>query len=449
MPTSIQNRLTVGLIVTLTILLVGQWLLVSIAIKFTFENYVEAGLEHDVESLLGALSFDTQGKPLLKAVRLNNVYQTPLSGHYYQAQSNGHEVRSRSLWDVSLELESAATGGGQAVHRQGPREQRLLVLTRGYRKHGHDVTLQVAEDLSPVENDIQRLQVYYAVFSLVAASLLLLLQRRVVHNALRPLDKLREELTQLERGATSALSPDVPSEVLPLVDEINHLLALLTKRLERSRKVAGNLAHALKTPLTLLAQQADTPDLRPKVAGTIRDQSSIIRQLIDRELNRARLAGGELAYGANPRSVLSPLIDTLNRIYTDRGLNIEMEVPEDATTAIEQLDLLELLGNLLDNACKFAAHRVRLRYEGDGSERWNIEDDGPGCAPGQWEQLTKRGTRFDEMPGGHGLGLSIALDIVNDYGGHMSLMPSPELGGLLVAIDLPLAGGKAVGDNAR
>lgn len=234
----------------------------------------------------------------------------------------------------------------------------------------------------------------------------------------------------------------MPQEVLPLVQKINRLLATLQHRLQRSRDAMGNLAHALKTPLTLLGQLADREEnfRDPGVAAQMRGQLEKIRALTERELKRARLAG---ASGSRERldlaQELRTLTDVLRQLYRERDLSIQVETGDRLEFPADREDMHELFGNLLDNACKWADSRVRLHAEPHGGAvRVRIEDDGPGRDPEELERLNRRGVRIDEdsVPG-HGLGLAIAQDALQHYGGRMQLGRSTELGGLKVEVELP------------
>lgn len=438
---SIQARLSAGLVLSLLALFTLQWAVVSASIRYLVEQYVGSRLDHDGESLLAALSFAADGTPLLDPARVDPVYQRPFSGHYFRIAAGRHELLSRSLWDENLRVGEARLGESALLKIQGPQRQRLLVHARGYRKQGHALTIAVAEDLSPVEDDIRAFQWRYALVSLIALLSLLLIQYMVVRTGLRPLEQVRGELQRLERGEVQELTGAMPAEIAPLITQINRLLQTLGQRLKRSRNALGNLAHALKTPLTLLSQLAGRPELQayPEVRNALRTQVQTLQAISERELKRARLAGG----GAlGQRVTLAPEVDalahTLRSIYHSKELEIESRISTGAVFHGDREDFMELLGNLLDNACKWARGRVRTTIEMGVALMVRIEDDGPGCAPEQLAQLTRRGVRADESITGHGLGLAIVQDIVDQYQGHVRFGRSAELGGFMVEILLPV-----------
>jgi signal transduction histidine kinase len=349
-------------------------------------------------------------------------------------------LASRSLWDQDLAVPAMQAGTVRLLRLPGPQRQYLLVHARGYVKQGRALSIAVAEDLTAIADDIHAFQWRYAMASVIALAALLLLQYFAVRTGLRPLEQVRRELLRLERGDVQALHGAMPAEIAPLVAQINRLLGTLGQRLQRSRNALGNLAHALKTPLTLLAQLSDRPELRacPELRDGLRVQIDALRAIADRELKRARLAGGG---AVGQRVALTPevdgLVQTLRSIYRDKGLSIETRVPDDAVFHGDREDIVELLGNLLDNACKWAHQRVTLSIRAAPLVALRVEDDGPGCDPELLEQLTRRGVRADESTSGHGLGLAIAQDIVDQYGGRIRFGRSERLGGFLVDVELP------------
>jgi signal transduction histidine kinase len=266
------------------------------------------------------------------------------------------------------------------------------------------------------------------------------------------LEQVRRELPRLARGEIPQLSVDAPAEVRPLVAELNRLLDLMNQRQRRARHALGNLAHALKTPLTALTQLTDQPPPAGDVRGwwqEILQQLQYIRNLTERELKRARIAGsatpGQRVLLAGE---VADLVETLRRIHRDRALRFELRIPPNSVFPGDRDDLLELLGNLLDNACQWAKLVVRLSAGTNAEGLWlRVEDDGPGCPPEQLELLRQRGTRIDESRAGHGLGLGIVGDIVAQYGGTLRLARSDTLGGFLAEVALPHPPGAADPDQ--
>lgn len=444
---SLAARLGLGLAAGLIAVFALQWLIVTLAIRHTAESYLRTRLEHDMEAILAGLTFDAGGALRLSDARLGPIYRQPYSGHYFRVQAGAQVLRSRSLWDADLALSEEATP--ELQHLRGPQDQPLLVLTRRYVLEGRSVTVSVAEELASLEREVARFGRHYALVALGALLALLVLQTVVVELGLRRVRRLRDELARLERGEIARLPQDVPSEVQPLVRELNRLLETLARRLERSRAALGNLAHALKTPLTLLADLATHERLRrlPAIRHTLSEQTGTMRRLIERELARARLSGAPSpGQWFDAAKEIPALLHTLRSLYRDRPVAIESELSAAPSPwPVEREDMLELLGNLLDNACKWARSKVRLTAAvsspapaspGAGAALViTVEDDGPGVPQHALERLARRGQRLDEAAAGHGLGLAIAHDIVQSYGGRLDFDRSP-LGGLRVSVSL-------------
>ncbi len=400
------------------------------------QRYLEAGLRNDSESLLMALVRGPLGLQLDER-RLSPAYQRPFSGHYFHIDFADNHWRSRSLWDQELPLLDHP--GLHSNLQLGPEGQQLLVLRADYRRLGQSISISVAQDYTPVRESFQRMRQVGLGLGLTGLLLILVLQRVTVRRALRPLENAREQIAQLQQGQRSQLDDQVPLELVPLVAQINHLLAHTEDSLKRSRNALGNLGHALKTPLAVLLSLAsgEKLDAHPELRKILREQLAQVQQRLNRELNRARLAGDALP-GAqfDCAAELPGLLATLNMIHGDH-LNLDYTAPSGLHLPWDREDLLELLGNLLDNACKWADAEVRLSIV-ETAEGFvlAVEDDGPGIPEAQRDQVFSRGTRLDEQTDGHGLGLGIARDIVEAWGGELVLQES-EWGGLKVVVELP------------
>jgi signal transduction histidine kinase len=433
---SIQRRLSLGLISVMVVvgLVLAQtslWLF-----EMGLQRYLEAGLRNDSENLLAALVRGPQGLQLDER-RLSPAYQRPFSGHYFRIDFADGHWRSRSLWDQ--ELPALDQPGLHDNLQLGPEGQQLLVLRTDYRRSGVPISISVAEDYTPIRESFRRVQQLGLGLGLTGLLLILLLQRITVRRALRPLEQAREQIAQLQQGQRSQLDDQVPVELEPLVAQINHLLAHTEDSLKRSRNALGNLGHALKTPLAVLLSLASSEQLEahPQLRKSLREQLQQVEQRLNRELNRARLSGDALP-GAlfDCDAELPGLLATLNMIHGEH-LALSYRSPTGLQLPWDREDLLELLGNLLDNACKWADAEVRVSVAEtvDGFEL-SVEDDGPGIPEERRDQVFCRGTRLDEQTHGHGLGLGIVRDIVDSWGGKLSLLQS-EWGGLKVVIELP------------
>jgi signal transduction histidine kinase len=436
---SIKNRLSLWLILSVVVLFTLHWLVTSRAPVRFLETYVAGRLQHDAQGLLVGLQFQADGQISIAPRYLAGIYQRPFSGHYYEIRSADQRLRSRSLWDEELKLPASPINDAWQGRVQGPQHQSLFVWAKRYNKQGHSVLIAIAEDLSPIDTLIERFRWRFALVSLALLVVLILIMRVVVQWGLRPLRDAREELQQLEKGEITELTPPPVPEVRPLIEQINQLLQVLRQRLARSRNAVGNLAHALKTPLAYLTQLIDREDTaldqptREEISQTVER----IRHTLDRELSRARLAGqGVAGQRFDVAGELPNLIRVLERVHGARGIRFHCEVAPDTTYPADPQDMMELLGNLLDNAGKWARSAVWLSVLRDDGLQFIVEDDGEGVPGEQLSQLQQRGTRLDEQTPGHGLGLAIVEEIVQQYRGHIDLGVSSH-GGLKVTVHLP------------
>jgi signal transduction histidine kinase len=432
---SLRRRLGWGLVLSLVLLLALQWLAVTWAIRQLTEDQFARRLMHEGESLLAGVRFDPAQTLSLDTNRVSAVFERPFSGHYYIVLSGTQHLASRSLWDVELSVPTVAVGEERLVRLTGPERQPLLASVQGFEKEGRPVTVLVAEDLSAMQQGLARFQAIYAAVSAAGLALLLLIQHLIVRGALRPLNRIRDNLVLLGRGEAERVEPHGPAEIMPLIDELNRLLDGMTRRTRRSREALGNLAHALKTRLTLLNQLAEQSGTPPELRQSLLATAAAMGDIVERELKRARLLGDT---GPGRRidleQEIAQLVHTMCMIHADK--NFTWEVSPDAHFVGDREDLLELLGNLLDNAGKWCSKQVALTVGDGGQVRFVVEDDGPGCDAAESNVLTARGYRADESQPGSGLGLAIVRDIVESYGGTLSFERSIKLGGLRVEVVL-------------
>jgi signal transduction histidine kinase len=370
----------------------------------------------------GAVSLGDDGKTLgsrNSPTILYSLYSPPFhaveSGVYRGGQF--HDGRARSLPNqVNL-------NGGPFLEHEG---EQVLFL--------------VAEDYTPVLLASRRWQLAFLLVTVFGVLAALLIQYHILQRGFAPMHKVRQELEDLSEGRLQQLSQHVPAEIAPLVDTSNRLLRVMEERLVRSRRAAGDLAHALKTPLSAFRILLESPE-----AASLPNRAALQQRLdemqvrMNRELRRAQLMGGK-APGVRfrPDTDLPDLIQTLQQIYRHRALQIEPQYALQKPIAADREDMLELFGNLLDNACKWSTQRIRLEIESNNNGwRLCVADDGPGVDDSELPMLTQRGRRFDEQTAGNGLGLSIVHDIVEVYQGELSLDHDPELGGLRARILFP------------
>ena len=441
--TSLRSRLGMGLFLSLSIMIGLLWLIAAVSVRTLMEEQLASRLAHDGETLLGGLRVAAGGKVSLDAQRVQGIYQQPFSGHYFVIEVDGQTIRSRSLWDETLQVPEVAVGETRLTRITGPQQQPLLLWSSGFRKQGRLVRLSVAEDLLTMQAGTRRITWRLLAWSLAMVFILLLIQRYIVARSLRPVAAAADDIGRLEQGEITALGEEVPAEVRPLVREINRLLQRQQQRLQRSREAIGNLAHAIKTPLTLLQQLAreKLPD-DVDTGQQLHDYNQQINELIDKSLRRARLAGDGLGVRRfDLHRDLPLLVDTLRRLHREKPINFQANPGAVTQLPLEQQDGMELLGNLLDNAWKWARSTVELAVSGAPGVQIVIEDDGPGVDAADRQSLLQRGTRQDEHTPGHGIGLSIVKSLVEELGGSIEFTGSERLGGLRVTVVLaPRAG---------
>lgn len=360
-------------------------------------------------------------------------------------------LRSRSLWDHVLGPPPTgaavlARNPGKVIFYDspGPLKQSLRVAALEGRLPGltNPVVFIAAEDRSPIDRSVRTFATTIALalvllgVGLVAA---VFVQVRV---GLRPLFDLRREVALVRTGERERLTTFYPTELEPLAAELNALMAHNQEVIERQRTHVGNLAHALKTPLSvLLAEAARHPG---GLAEMVMRQAEAMRQQVDHHLRRARAAAR--SQGQGERTLVAPVLDelarTLERIFQDKGVVIDPRAPDTLCYLGERQDLLEILGNVMENACKWCRQRVRITADPVSRTQFavTVEDDGPGLAPELRAAVLQRGARIDENAPGSGLGLSIVDELVRAYGGSLHIGES-AFGGLKVELVLPSAGG--------
>ena len=257
---------------------------------------------------------------------------------------------------------------------------------------------------------------------------------------LRPLRLIKQRLAEVRAGKLSQLSEDAPSEVQPVIRELNEVLEYNTRLLERARSQVGNLAHALKIPLTIL--RSEVRDVEGERGGLMRTQIDAIDRNVDHYLKRARISGrATLGLRTDLRATAGELLDSMKLLHRGRNLTLSFSRAPAVHVPIDPQDLEEMIGNLLDNACKWAATQVVVGWRVmDGMAVVEIGDDGPGIAEDQRAVVLERGHRLDETAPGSGLGLDITREIAETYRGSLELDRAPQ-GGLLARLRLPAVAG--------
>ena len=455
---SIARRLVVAAVLWIAAALIVGGLLLSNLFRGPLEAAFEQRLGFLLQSLISVVDIAPDGTVSAPRPLGEPRFLRQYSGLYWQIGrlDEGRILdRSRSMWDFEIAIGPA----GGAVQRRryaidGPLGQRLGVIEQIVIEDGVDgrfafmVAADTAELIAAIEAFNRTL-----IWSLGALGIgLLVAILAQVYYGLRPLKRIRIALADIRGGRSERLEGAFPAEVVPLADELNGLLDHTAEVLARARAHVGNLAHALKTPLAVLTNEASAPT--PDIAATVGAQAALMRRQVDHHLARARIVGQAplLRSHTDLRPVLDAVARTLEKIHAERGIAISISGADRLGFRGEQHDLEEMLGNLVDNGCKWARSEVRLiaaaaATVGSGGLRVtiSIDDDGPGVPAAQRADLFDRGRRGDESTPGSGLGLSIVRDIAVLYGGGIELGDSP-LGGLRATLTLP--GAITAGDGA-
>jgi signal transduction histidine kinase len=383
------------------------------------------------------------------------LFQLPLSGWYWQVtrlDAGKHEVRSsRSLWDGGLpHLKDydvvAGVDGSRQGYVPGPEDQRLRLVERDIDlgDEGHYL-VAVAGAAAEITDETRSFDQAIGITFGILAIVLLLTTMFQVRFGLAPLKRIIAGLAAIRSGTAERLAGQFPEEIAPLARETNALIDANKEIVERARTHVGNLAHALKTPLSVIVNEAGARKSDP-FACKVLEQAEIMRDQVARHLERARLAARTTTVGSitEVKPVVTALARTMEKIHHDRGIAIDVHAHDRARFQGERPDLEEMIGNLVDNASKWASSRVVVEVVqarsnaaiGAGALRIVVDDDGPGLSPSEREQVALRGSRLDETKPGSGLGLSIVVELAELYGGKLTLGTAP-LGGLRAELVLP------------
>jgi len=383
------------------------------------------------------------------------LFDLPLSGWYWQVtrmDAPTPDVRSsRSLWDATLprlaDLSvSWVPGSARQGYVDGPEGQQLRLVERtiDLGEEGRFL-VAVAGDANEIDEETRSFDSALVITFGMLGIVLLLTTTFQVRFGLAPLKRISEGLAAIRSGSAERLEGAFPVEIAPLARETNALLDANREIVTRARTHVGNLAHALKTPISVMMNEATTHGGEP-LALKVREQTEIMRDQVTRHLERARLAARVAAIGTvtDVRPVVFALARTMEKLHHDRGVVIDIDAAESARFRGEQQDLEEMVGNLVDNACKWGQSRVAVEVFSEKPDprddrrvvRIVVDDDGPGLSPQQREQVARRGRRLDETKPGSGLGLSIVVELASLYGGGLTLGTAP-IGGLRAELVLP------------
>jgi signal transduction histidine kinase len=426
----------------IVVLLIGGGLALDRVLSSAITTNFDDGQEYVLTSMVASAEIDDFGEVRLNRPLGDQRFLEPYSGFYWQISGSGFEpFPSRSLWDRRLRAETKSAEEIRIYDSNQFPDEKLRIAERDVRLPG-SATLwkfQVAQSRALLDAQIGTLRsTLINSFALLALGLIGLAALQALYG-LWPLRTLRQAIADMRAGKANRVEPeDLPQEVAPLVDELNGLLEHNEKQAEEARRHAGNLAHALKTPLTVImnAATAQSPDL----SDTVIREATTMRRQVDHHLARARAVGrrGHAHSRAEVWPSLGSVERAVGRLY--HHVRFDMDGEKTLSVRVERQDLDEMLGNLIENAAKYGGGSVFVTVgSNDGMAEIAIEDDGMGIAPEDRDKLFNRGVRLDSSKPGTGLGLAIVRDVAEIYGGSVELEESEDMGGVLARLRLPLA----------
>ncbi len=439
-PRSLKFRLIAISLAWLAFSLLATGAVLVLLFRAHMQRHFDQTLQSHMEELVAAASGGADGSLNLSWEPADPRFRKPLSGWYWEIRSGNETLkRSPSLAGRSIPPVIATSEPRIFDNIPGPGEVRLRIIAQDIALPGSSrpLSVLVAGPCVTVQNDVLIFMGQLAAALLTLGLTLGALIAAQVTYGLRPLGMVRAGLLQVRQGRGSRLQADGPSEIAPLIDELNGLLDERDMMVAQARAEAGNLAHALKTPIAVIRNEAAS--LPGKEADTLKAEADKMTRVVEHHLinARAQMKQRRVAAGASLDQVMEDVRFSLERLYPGRKL--EFSVPHGLFAACAEDDLGEMIGNLADNACKWAARTVGISARSpDGRIVVQIDDDGPGLKEEQRAQVLTRGERLDESMPGHGLGLSIAAKLAAIHGGTLRLERS-ELGGLAAILDLPPA----------
>ncbi len=438
----------------------GVLVIAGFALSSYYQSLIERGFDQRLNVYLKALVADLASDSDFDTIDFTvgePRFELPLSGWYWQISRRGTDAAenvtrsSPSLFDRNLpflidtdpEKDETAT---REAYVTGPDNEDMRQVERIIRVGGMSYVVAVAAESSEISEETQGFNYDLTIaFSLLGLGLVSTAALQIGFG-LRPLKQISQQIADIRAGRREKLEGAVPNEIAPLARELNGLFDSNREIIARARTQAGNLAHALKTPLSVIVNEANSAP--GPIGGKVAEQAKIMRDQIEHHLERARVNAGIPMVGSitEAKPVVEGLIRAMKKAHRDRPLTFSVAA-EDVRFRGEKQDFEEMVGNLLDNACKWAGSRVELRVAAESMRgrnaapnlRVTIDDDGPGLTAKQRETAVRRGRRLDESKPGSGLGLSIVADLAALYGGTLKLGAAPA-GGLRAELTLPLAG---------
>lgn len=436
-PASLRRRLLLAGSAGVLLAAIAAALLLGAAFERAALRGLDRRLSDDLDALVALAEAGPDGRVRLRREPAEERYDRVFSGWYWAMQADAATRSSRSAWDAT-EMEGVLTRAQAQrgyLEAPGPRGQALRVALQRIRLPGASApaVFAVAGDLAQVRDEARDFR-WFAALSVASIALgLLAIIGFQVGFGLRPLRRIATTLERIRRGESTRFeTASLPAEVAPLATQVNELLDEHQRRIERARRGAADLAHALKTPLAALALESEAG--QGEFAQRVAHEVQRMRAAVERRLVGALEADPLQRVAIRP--VLDSLLALMRRVHADRAVALHGDAG-DAVFPVSRDDLEEMLGNLLDNACKWASSRVEVRVATDATGVGIVvEDDGPGLTPEQAARALQRGVRLDEREPGTGLGLAIVDDIARSYGGSLQLARA-ELGGLRATLRFP------------
>lgn len=446
---SLKRRLLFGSVIAIAVATTLAGIGLDAISGLAIRALAQSQIDDEMRLLLASVEVNASNELSIDDGPQDSRFEIPNGGFYWQVGRSGKvELRSTSLWDEGIAwLNASSREAGAMSDVPGPNNIQLLAVERSVMistpSGEQNVTALIALDnseLGPV-----RWRFFYAMAPSLVVLMLALIGAIVVflRYGLRPLDNLSLELRSLRDRSTRQISGRYPDEIQPLIDSLNLLMTARDSQLQAARARAGDLAHGLKTPLAVLEATARNLAEAGQVeaSATVREEVWRMDAQVRRTLaqTRASLAAAQSSRKTNLSTVLTKVVSAMRKLEADSIIKFEVQGPSDVMVMVDESDLTNIAGNVLDNARKWAlshclvtvvAHRASTRVE------MQIEDDGPGLPSNADYSFIKRGKRLDETISGTGFGLAIAKDIVEAYGGDLEMSKS-DLGGLKVSVRLP------------
>ncbi len=436
-PASVKGALLALLLPAGIGLMALAWLVHGLLLDRMAREFVESRLQDEVAFLEHQIR-DSDGT--LDTLQTGDYFQDVFH-HAFAIHSPSRTIISPEAWEpLLMPLVESGADGTLRVHESGiagaPSD--ILAYRQSFRVGDTPIVVIVSEDLGALKRSQAELHAWTAIVSVLLILLLVAVIWFGITLSMRPVETLKGSLKRLQDGEISRLDVQAPEEFRPLVQQLNQLLDSLDQRLERSRDALANLSHSVKTPIAAVRQILE--DTNRPLDNDLRHQMAVRLDDIDRqleaEMRRSRFAGPQVGKSAYPLKQARDLLWMLGRLYPEKSFELSSSLPEESRWPIEEHDLNEILGNLLDNAGKWSSQCVELSLEqGNGMTRIVVTDDGPGVEKSEMANLGQRGLRLDQQMPGHGLGLAIVRDIVTRYGGNTSFSAGSKAG-LRVVVEL-------------